>query len=619
MIKLNYLLMLFLLGIVITSCQRDELIELMPDKEYHISDRETNQINLRSFNQVDCGFNDAFCEKRDNRVLAHQEPVEPCQWPCFTGGGSDGSSSSKIILPVEIFDGTTAVYYDDGVDKYFIINSTHRAFVGKTVERKVSNDILQLLTINYRDITDGAKVLEDVQSSNLVSLTTLDDGKFRINTNNEGGTTSALIQLCDYYRTSDVALFITTFFDENVDFGEVVDLISEAYDAASNDSECSISGYTGTSYSKCRYNCIDPRCIVDHILNSFTDENTKNSIVARYIATTLNLPTEEAQWLENNANISFITDLYNQLGSDLDYGECDNEDCSMQYSIETIIGLEMSGQSSTMSISEQFEFYANLYCCDEPSLLDEVEDVKLNGYPNPTTDAILEGMSNMCCGENAMSQSEFASLMADQLNAELASIGESWPTSPEFFDDDFFEIMFEMMKEIVPELIPGVDTYIELKNAFEAYDNGNYWQSAESFAFAMLTVTPADKCKDFVKVFKTGRKGFKIFKLFGKLKSLSPALAKGFKKTLIKLQKNDHIFRNSTGHWPALKSVTKAVGGKENLVYNVYKKVFDSGIISTLITGIAKQFDIVINGVHIRGKIIKTADGIIRIDDFWIP
>lgn len=127
------------------------------------------------------------------------------------------------------------------------------------------------------------------------------------------------------------------------------------------------------------------------------------------------------------------------------------------------------------------------------------------------------------------------------------------------------------------------------------------------------------RCKDFVKVFKTGRKGFKIFRLFDKLKALDPLLAKGFKETLLELQKNDHIFRKHPGHWPDLKNVTKAVGGKENLVFNVYKKVFDSGIINTLPTGVPVTFNITINGVHIRGTVIKLPNGTIRIDDFWIP
>ena len=609
---LKFLTLLSLASLFITSCQTDEI-----DDSLEIENQ--SEIELRSYNQEDCGFVDAFCEKRSKYVVAVHEPFEPCKWPCFTGGGEDGSSMR--IIPAKIFDGSTAVFVEDENEAYFVINTKHRAFEGITIEREVPNEIRALLDIDYRDISDGTKLLDDIQSSGQVSISSVNNSALNINSIDGGGTVSALVRYCDYYRTSDVESFIDVFFDEDVDYDYIRDIVDSAFEEASNDENCSIRGFTGSDYSKCRYNCIDPRCIVDYLLDplSFLDEQEQQRIVARYLGSTLNLTQEEQNWLAEEANLSFVSDLYNQLGTELSLGECENEDCSMRYSVETLIGLEMSGQTSTMNNLEQFDFYANLYCCDEPSLLTEVEDLKLIGYPNPTTDAILEGVSNMCCGENAMSQSEFASLMADQLYAELASIGESWPTSPDFFDNDFFEIMFEMMKEIVPELIPGVDTYIELKNAIEAYDNGNYWQSAESFALAVLTVTPADKCKDFVKVFKTGRKGFKIFSLFDKLKALDPLLAKGFKETLLKLQKNDHIFRKHPGHWPDLKNVTKAVGGKENLVFNVYKKVFDSGIINSLSTGVPVTFNITINGIHIRGTVIKLPNGTIRIDDFWIP
>lgn len=356
--------MMFFLAISITSCQRDELIESISLNE-HYNGREADQINQRSFNQVDCGFNDAFCKKRDNRILAYHEPLKPCDWPCFTEGGNEENLNSRSILPVKIFDGTTAIFYDDGNDKYFIINSSHRAFQGKVIQRVIPNNVLNLLSVNYRDITDGSKVLEDIQSNNLISLTSIDGGKFRIDTNNNEGTTSSLIRYCDYYRSSDVDLFITTFFDENVDFGEVADLISEAYAAAQNNSECSISGYTEMGQSKCRYNCIKPRCIVDYILNSFTDDATKKSIQARYLSTVLNLTNDEAFWLENKANKETVSRIYNSLNQELNLNICEKEDCGLAGGYHEYIKRTMSGETLTASeTSKLLEKFSRLYCHD---------------------------------------------------------------------------------------------------------------------------------------------------------------------------------------------------------------------------------------------------------------
>lgn len=148
-----------LVGLFITSCQRDEIKEEIVVKNHP-------EIQLRSYNQEDCGFINSFCEKRSNYVVAvHElEPFASCpNPPCFVGGGEDGSSMR--IMPVKIFDGSTAVYIEDDTEAYFMINSEHPAFEGKTVERVVPNEIRALLDIEYRDISDGTKLIEDIQSS----------------------------------------------------------------------------------------------------------------------------------------------------------------------------------------------------------------------------------------------------------------------------------------------------------------------------------------------------------------------------------------------------------------------------------------------------------------------
>lgn len=284
---LKFLSLLLLVGLFITSCQRDEI-----EEDFEIKNQ--SEVQLRSYNQEDCGFINSFCEKRSNHVIAVHEPLEPCEWPCFTRGGDDGSTSMKI-LPVQIFDGTTAIYLDDGIEKYFLIESDHAAFKGKTIEKVVPNEIRVLLDIEYRDLSDGTKVLEDIQSSGQVSITSTNNVAYNINPTGGGDTVSALVRYCDYYRTSDVESFIEVFFDESTDQSHIRGFIEDVFENAENNLDCSIEGYTGPAYSKCRYNCIDPRCVVDYLLdiNAGLSDYQKNVLVSRYLGEAIGLTDQE--------------------------------------------------------------------------------------------------------------------------------------------------------------------------------------------------------------------------------------------------------------------------------------------------------------------------------------
>ncbi len=604
---LNFIIFLFAI-FLFNACQKDELTSTLQTD----SSRKFTKTEFRSYNQEDCGFIDKFCEQKEFRVISYDEPIEPCPDGCFTGG--NGAVSSLKIMPVKIIDGSIAVYIDDGTEQYFVTNSEYEAFDDFIEQLPVPQQITKLLEVNYRDIEDKTKVYEDILGHSSINATLDENGNLFLDYSIGGDVVSGKVKYCDYYRASDVESFLTVFFDETVDQSHIRGFIIDAFEEA--ETSCP-TNFSGSDLEACRYDCVDPRCIVDYLLdvNAGLSDYQKNVLVARYLGEAIGLTEEEINWLSLPSNNTVLMDVYNQLGSELSLGECENEDCSMSYSSQTIIGLEMDGQTSTMTNAEQYEFYANLFCCDEPELLEEVEDVKLNGYPNIATDAILEDMSNMCCGDNPMTTTEFANLLATQIEAELASINESWPSSVDFFDDDFWDIMYEMLKEVVPELIPGVDTYLELKSAMEAYDNGSYWQSAQHFALALLTVTPADKCKDFVKVFKSGRKGFKIFRLFDKIKSLSPELADGFKKTVLDRNKMDkHIFVKKHN----LRGVTKKVGGKENLIFEIYKKIHDQGLLQTFPDNVPVEFTLNIQGYNVTVRGIKT-NGTFRIGTVFVP
>lgn len=84
---LKFLSLLLLVGLFITSCQRDEI-----EEDFEIKNQ--SEIQFRSYNQEDCGFINSFCEKQSNILVAFHElqPFQPCpNPPCFTGGGDDGS------------------------------------------------------------------------------------------------------------------------------------------------------------------------------------------------------------------------------------------------------------------------------------------------------------------------------------------------------------------------------------------------------------------------------------------------------------------------------------------------------------------------------------------------
>ena len=247
----------------------------------------------------------------------------------------------------------------------------------------------------------------------------------------------------------------------------------------------------------------------------------------------------------------------------------------------------------------------------------EVDNLDVDLPPPPFAANDLGSRSlEAVCAPGSATHHQLRSLLAEQIDAELASIGEAWPSSPAFFDDTFFQILLEILKETVPELIPGVDTYLELRRAVESYTEGQYYDSSLYFAGAILTVTPVDKFRDLLKVFKAGRKGIAIVRLFQRLNHLDYNLARGFKNTVIDEMRNPHIY--SKKHWPGLKDAVNKVGGKENLIYRVYQDAHRLGLHRTAGPQ-ATIFDITVEGYPIRAKIVKIYDGSVRIDNFYKP
>ena len=107
-----------------------------------------------------------------------------------------------------------------------------------------------------------------------------------------------------------------------------------------------------------------------------------------------------------------------------------------------------------------------------------------------------------------------------------------------------------------------------------------------------------------------------MFRFFEKLKALDPALAKGFKKFVIDKNKMSKQFIPK--HY--LDNVVKKVGGEENLVFELYRKI-GAGSYTPFVpipTGSHIVVKINIQGFDVTIQLSKF-DGIVRIGSLWIP
>lgn len=452
--------------ILYSSCQKNE-------NEITQKNKPSTEIELRSYNQEDCGFIESFCEHRlaDYVQAPHEiKPIEECpELPCFTAEDDDGSALK--VLPVKIFDGTTAVYLEDDTVAYFIINTNHRAFTGKTIDRFIPNEVNALLDINYRDITDIQKVKEDIGASSEVYLSEYATGLFRVKstTTGGGGTTAALIRYCDYYRTSDVNSFIEVFFDEDVDYDYIRDIVESAFDQASDDIECQLDGTygTGNSYEKCKYNCIDPRCIVDYFLDpdSFLSEEEQQRIVVRYLNEAIGLSDGDMDFSMDPTNFASIIEIYNDLHYSPDLTSCENADCSKGASSAAKIRLLTEGYSLTSDDKSTLDdFYAALYCQDPDTYECFTEARDFAQMDEILLIASLELETGCTVEQVALSYAEYTCKAFQTVDPEQEVVNTSYL-------DCYY---YPYLAELRPEVSPG--TWLKLakvlKKAFKAFKQG---------------------------------------------------------------------------------------------------------------------------------------------------
>jgi len=378
--NLKCLFIILIVGLLFYSCEKDKL-------EFDKSEENKAQINQRTYNQEDCGFIDSFCEQVNIRtqtyaVIAPLDNGGPCdEQPCLVGNEPTGGNQYKV-LPIRLYDQSVAIYYTDRTEEYLVLSENSRILQADVIHKEVPSIVHALLSVNYRDINDGEIVLEDIESSNLFTIETDGSGFYTLSTDRTGNPTARAIELCDYFLASRVSSFVDVFFDEN-DASHIEQFVREAFVAVEGIEACNITGeIEGTN--TCTYNCIDPRCVVDELLDidAGLSEFQKRVLVSRYLQESMGLTDEEQNWLTLNDQTDLISSIYNGLGSNQNLGRCNNEDCGLAGGYHELIKQEMNGETLTFTDTEELLVFFSLLQCDNP----EIYSCFRESQQNPTSD-----------------------------------------------------------------------------------------------------------------------------------------------------------------------------------------------------------------------------------------
>ncbi len=405
-----------MLSLFYFSCAEDAIFE-------GLEDDPIESIEARSYNQQDCGFIDAFCRKRKINTEYPNDPNP--QNPSLTLGFQT-VQNNKFGL-VRLIDGSIGMVYETDTSVLLLVSDTSEIYDEKAYQVIIPNEIADVLTLGYSNLSDNTSISNQINAHANLSTSSNSDGTITVTTTNPGTTTARAYPSCDYFWTSDVESFVEVFFEEGDAF-HVRGLVEDAFADAESNCPTNLSGSIPNMFgSSCVYSCVDPRCVVDYLLNLTIELNDyqKRVMVSRYLQEALGLTDAEQNWLTLGAQSSFVMDVYNQLGGDLNLGLCENEDCSMYGSQRNIIKLNKAGQSlSGSEVSDLISTYANVYCNNR-----NIYDYFLD---NPTHDLdYIQNNKTILDGENAINSETwdsadgpFASHPIDQFDPDQSP----WPS-----------------------------------------------------------------------------------------------------------------------------------------------------------------------------------------------
>lgn len=343
----NLFYLLGLLAIVFTfSCSKDDF-------------NESEQINLevssRDFNQEDCGLTNSFCGDR-NPIFPPQGPSIAVGFGIISNDDSDGILRVKCdeevfkIVPFESFDRQRSFLVETSGETFILHNKASKLLDYHSQEEGIEK-YSRLSVLFSQEVTQSEYNVQSYETTLLSSGGRLEDEIIDICDVLIDDDVYGIVIPCLYSISSNAAQFIQSL-TANSDLGFVENIILqfnllEAFESCpSND----ISGFE----NGCRYNCVDPTCVIDQILaNPVLSQESKDLMTANYLKETLGLSDDETEWLKNEAPDNFLDNLYDDLNSDLDLGFCETEDCAMKYSVNTLIDIAIEEAPNSPSVSNE--------------------------------------------------------------------------------------------------------------------------------------------------------------------------------------------------------------------------------------------------------------------------
>lgn len=352
---MKYFSLLLLIGLFITSCEKDNMID-------NIGIESSGEIENRSYNQEDCGFAQNFCES---------EPRYPVAVARVAGGNGGGvevkvRDESFSLLPFEIYDGSIGMVVNTGREVYIGHRSDDDYLLSKSDDVEMSGALNEILDIDYDD---------DYSRDNVVKLMEVELGTSNVGSSTEpvftlpergDKTDITWIKECEYILVSKVDNFIDVFFEQG-EASQIVGIIEDGFNACPP----AYPNYGGNIPNRCLNYCIDPRCVVDFIIdynsNALSDYQ-KRVMVSRYLQETIGLTDEQQNWLTFNDQSDLIFEIYDGLLTNQNLSRCNREDCGLAGGYHELIVQNMANETLTADeTSDLLEFFSVMQC-DDPTI-----------------------------------------------------------------------------------------------------------------------------------------------------------------------------------------------------------------------------------------------------------
>ena len=154
--SLNFLLVILILGLILNSCEKDEIY-------FDESKGEITQTQQRSFNQLDCGFASNFCES---------EPEDPPVVALVSNG--DGGINVRVenenylLYPYKLYDGSNAIIVNNGREIYVGHTSRNDYLLSKSIDVSIREQLNCIPSLDYEDDYSVENVKEKFEEMSIL-------------------------------------------------------------------------------------------------------------------------------------------------------------------------------------------------------------------------------------------------------------------------------------------------------------------------------------------------------------------------------------------------------------------------------------------------------------------